>query len=520
MDMSNATAAGPSYGLLDVIFGTKPKEAEQGADGQGFQSLMNLIKGLKEKGKDERWLESSRTDQETVSGKSASEARVPVNPEMFASMALMQQQSMAQLRQEPQRMPEERAARETVPEGRARTAAPGLALPAVDPKAVNEMLREKSLPTLNEAEMKLLREVNGKIELVNRQSVPRPENIPLTEAAIPPEAAVPREQVRHESELAKAMRARGVEPRDLKGVEHDAAAAPEKLMTTETYLKMHEAFGQQATKKNERPQLKAESDRELRWNPSQPESKAPALAEDAKDKGDLFGRADRDGLERVLDPKGESRISHSSSMPFASALVQHMRSGASLEAKDVFLNGAKPSEMREVLLGEVASGVHTHAVRGGGEMKLVIHPEEMGEVKLKIGAKGGKIEVQVTTESREVADLIKSGSRDLENSLGEQNLQLTRFEVTVADNVVTSLESKGSLSEQLLQQNSQNGFAQQGNSSDERQFGRWDGGQGQREGTGFLASENEYGGEQAAQRPQARSQYPSRDSSRRLDVVA
>jgi len=518
MDISNATAAGPSYGLLDVIFGTKPEEAEQGADGQGFQSLMNLIKGLKEKGKEERWLESSRTDQETVSGKSASEARAPMNPEMFASMALMQQQAMAQAKQQLQQMPQEGAAAEMISEARARMAPAGQALPAVDPEQVNAMLREKSLPPLSEAEMKLLRDVNGKIETMNRNSVPGLEKAQFADAAAPnPEAAVSREHIRHQSELAKAMRARGVDPRDVKGVD-DAAAAPEKIMTTEAYLKMHETIGQQA-KKPEKAAVKAEADRDSRWNPVVTEQRAPATAESSREKSDLFGRADRENLDKGLETR-ESKISQPGSMHFASALVQHLKSGGSLEAKDVFLNGAKPQEMREVLLGEVASGVQMHAVRGGGEMKLVIHPEEMGEVKLKIGAKGGKVEVQITTESREVADLIKSGSRDLEASLGDQNLQLARFEVTVADSVVSSLENKGSLSEQLLQQNPQNGFQQQGAGSDDRQFARWDGGQGQREGSGFLAAENESGGERGAPRAQVRSHYPSRDASRRLDVVA
>ncbi len=48
MEMSNATAAGPSRGLLDMLFGAKGAE-EAGKDGQEFGGLMDLIKALKDK---------------------------------------------------------------------------------------------------------------------------------------------------------------------------------------------------------------------------------------------------------------------------------------------------------------------------------------------------------------------------------------------------------------------------------------------------------------------------------------
>ena len=50
MDISNATAAGPSYGILDVIMGKTPKEEK--AEGKEFEPMLNLIKAL-EKQKDE-----------------------------------------------------------------------------------------------------------------------------------------------------------------------------------------------------------------------------------------------------------------------------------------------------------------------------------------------------------------------------------------------------------------------------------------------------------------------------------
>jgi flagellar hook-length control protein FliK len=234
-----------------------------------------------------------------------------------------------------------------------------------------------------------------------------------------------------------------------------------------------------------------------------------------KSRPDLFQGSGKE-LDRILGV-GDRKSPRESALPFAASLAQHLKAQAP-EAKDVYLDGARPEQMRAELLGEVTNGVQLHAVKGGGEMRLVIHPEEMGEVKLRIAAaRDGKVEVHVTAENKEVAELIRSGSSDLKSSLSHQNLELARFEVTVSDHAVSSLEPKGSLSEQLLQQNPQNGFQQSG--GDGGRFARWDGGD-QRQGSRLMAQEENHRGEPAGRRAPAVRYNPVRDGSRRLDVVA
>lgn len=525
MDISNATAAGPSYGLLDVIFGTKPEEAEQG-DGKQFQPLMNLIQSLKKKGtEEEAKLEGSRTEKETATGKDAADSRVVGIPEMFASIALLQQQGMAFREALAQGVPmKEVPAKEVLlqamagAKAAARLPADAPPLGELDLKSVNAMLREKSLPPLNEAEAKLLGEVNAKMARADRDAVLRSLLGEQPPAPSEPKTADSRQDVAAER-LMQALSARGIDPEKLKSVEASAPAASEKFMNTETYLKMHESLGQQSGKKalgaDKNSKMEIESD--PRWSPAQAARESVAKQGGEQPKGDLFGGSAKD-MEKLLEG-ADRKASRESTMPFAASLVQHLKSGSALEAKDVYLDGTRPEEMRAELMGEVTSGVHLHAVRGGGEMKLVIHPEEMGEVKLKIAAaKDGKVEVHVTAESNEVADLIRSGSSDLKASLGDQNLQLTRFEVTVSDQSVSSLEQKGSLSEQLLQQNP-SGFQQPGAGSDDSRFARWEGQGEQRQGPEALASEQENRGEPARKSPVVRHN-PVRDNSHRLDVVA
>jgi flagellar hook-length control protein FliK len=154
-------------------------------------------------------------------------------------------------------------------------------------------------------------------------------------------------------------------------------------------------------------------------------------------------------------------------------------------------------------------------------MRLIIYPEQLGEVKLHVGTREGKVEVKITTENEDVAKVIRGGSRELETSLRDQNLSLTKFDVSVADGGVASLDnSKGSLSDQFLQQqNPQNNFSGMFG-RDDSQSSRWENQSGQGNtrdnSSGFMAQENE------SKRSSSFSKQTTRakDSSRKLDVVA
>jgi flagellar hook-length control protein FliK len=174
--------------------------------------------------------------------------------------------------------------------------------------------------------------------------------------------------------------------------------------------------------------------------------------------------------------------------------------------------------MRPTLLNEVNQGVSLQALKGGGEMRLVINPPELGEIKLQIGTKNGKVDVQVTAQNESVASVIRSGSKELERSLRDESLSLTKFDVTVTpDAPVAATDTRNSLSDQFLQQNQQNGFLQAG--ADDKGFNRWDGNQNQRQGSnaGSMAEDQ---GRNTASRPDSSRTTPSRDTTRRLDVVA
>lgn len=502
MDMSNATAAGPSYGLFDVLFGSAPKE--ETGDGQEFGPMMDIIKALN-KGKEELSQGGSRTDKGTVSEVGAGESRAMMASEKDAMAAELAQNRLEsetrdrELRERMQAlfgigMVQGPAAMNQAP------ATPEMpeALPTLDAKEINRALKEKSLPGLSESEQKLLEAVNGKLAATNA------------------EQALSAKEQASASALEKELAGKGINPRDIKSGEAQGTT-PEKIVSTETYLKMHEAFGKNQAKDAGVTKRLVAVDDVPPQGVSGPESLVRNAVAESEGKGknqDLLGNAHRQGLDK-LDGDSGSKVKGPGSGAFAE-MMQSLKGEGSLETKDVFLSG-KPEQMRPVLMGEVQQGVNVQALKGGGEMRLVVHPPELGEVHLKVGTKEGKVEVSVTAENNKVADMIRGGSKELESSLQDKNLTLAKFEVTVSDQVtVASSDTKSSQNDQFSSQN-QNGFLQ-GNGREGSSSARRESNQGREPNFGSFLDEPARSGPGTRVKNSARA--PVLSSAGRLDVVA
>lgn len=505
MDMANATASGPSYGLFDVLFGSGAKE--EAGDGQEFGPMMDIIKALN-KGKEELSQGISRTDKGTGTAAGGSESPA-VGATVGDVMAAELAQSKLDAEQRDRELRERMSALFGI--GALQAQAPKLnlvkepegaeGLEMLSAQDINRALKEKNLPGLNAAEQKLLEAVNGKLEQANLQGPAVQEDARL-------------------ASLQKELAAKRINPSDIKGGEAQGAT-PEKMLSTETYLKMHEAFGKGQAKDAAALKRDAVDSTDA---PAQGTAAAQNLMKNAiaesggKGQQDLLGNAHR----QVLEKPGEGLKSDAKGPAGAFAeMMQSLKGESKLDTKDVFLPGTKPEQMRPILMSEVQHGVNLNAVKGGGEMRLVVHPPEMGEVHLKVGTKEGKVEVSVTAENSQVADMIRDGSKDLENSLQDKNLTLAKFEVSVSDQLnVASSDTKSNLSDQFLGQN-QNGFSQ-GLGRDDSSSARREsdfGQQGQQSG-GFRSMNDDASGSSASRAKSTAARAPSRSSAGRLDVVA
>src|SRR5690606_27235591 len=91
---------------------------------------------------------------------------------------------------------------------------------------------------------------------------------------------------------------------------------------------------------------------------------------------------------------------------------------------------------------KIMTQAQTLAQKGGGEMKIQLNPEGLGEIHLKVHVKEGQVGLQMLTESQDAKKLIESSLNELKLALGEHKLNLNDIKVDVSQK----------MSQEMLQQ--------------------------------------------------------------------
>jgi len=193
-----------------------------------------------------------------------------------------------------------------------------------------------------------------------------------------------------------------------------------------------------------------------------PESPDPVTGGKAKDQGPLAG--DTLGLiHPELNGKGGVALSKST-LPF------------SVAPGTMQLNGAVvPGTMQrnrlssESVLG-VSQGIRELKASGGGEMRLRLKPDHLGELHLKVvsgGKTGSEIGLQIQASDERAKKILEESIGSLKDSLAGQSLSLNKVEVQV------SAPSAGSSSSNSFGQESRSDlFGQQFAQGDSKQSGQ------------------------------------------------
>ncbi|NUM87593.1 MAG: flagellar hook-length control protein FliK [Bdellovibrionales bacterium] len=448
MDMTNVTAGGPQYGLLDVLFGNVPEEPK---DGQATDPMMKLIEALGKK-VESNTVKQGWTEEETGLGEKAEEYRFVMVPGMYAVSNQGQEVPLDQLKMVP-----------------VREASEGSGEPPAKQKAGNQPmgpmpLLAQPVPPEVPAQGALPQETRKPVVLAASRETRQPAQESVARKTPAVEEAPPAQSPELQKLQAKAEQM-GLHPKQMEhGQMQEAAAradhgrtsrkqakAGERITTTEDFLQMKEA------PKSQKDLAPREIPQDLRGEAVKPAEKPVQGSQEVKPEPQHGRRLQLAGDEAPSRIKSGAKGALAGG-EFASELGG-MRAPEGAQVKDVFLKGQRPDEVRTGILGEVASSVGMQAVKGGGEMKLVIHPEHLGELKLKVGAKNGKVEVQVEAENKDVANILKSGKNDLQDALGDQNLSLAKFEVTVKEssNSNAGNDGRGGLANQQFDQQGQGG---------------------------------------------------------------
>lgn len=153
--------------------------------------------------------------------------------------------------------------------------------------------------------------------------------------------------------------------------------------------------------------------------------------------------------------------------------------------------------------------------RGGGEMKLEMKPEGMGQVQLKVSVDNGQVNIQMLTDNDAAKKALERGLSDLKANLAAQQLKVESMRVDVGNEIQKQMDQNQDSSREQARQFAQDFMSQ---FREERQGFR----QGLMEGSGMKSYGPPRGRAAVDPEPLSVAAKGSKksDASRRLNLVA
>lgn len=148
------------------------------------------------------------------------------------------------------------------------------------------------------------------------------------------------------------------------------------------------------------------------------------------------------GKDSSNDDKGDDSTDASS---MANQLTSENRMGGHEAVKGDFQSALKaqaPGAPQPMSAPELVQQAHLMVKDGGGEMKVTLHPDGLGEVAMRVSVTDGKVNVQMITESDEAKKLIERQIGDLKSGLAQNHLQVESIKVDTASNLGKQLEQQ------------------------------------------------------------------------------
>jgi flagellar hook-length control protein FliK len=222
----------------------------------------------------------------------------------------------------------------------------------------------------------------------------------------------------------------------------------------------------------------------------------------------IFGGGGKD-----KDSAGDDGDTQGGSQNIAQALTPaEARLGANDSVKGDFQAAlaAKNQGPQPMAVPELVQQAHMMVKDGGGDMKVTLHPEGLGEVALRVSVTDGKVNVQMITESDEAKKLIERSIGDLKTGLSQNHLQVDSIKIDTATNLGKQLEQQYQDAQRQQAQAAMEQFRQEGGGQWRRSF--FD--------TGVVNPYHTQGDAPRDTQAPAASRAQSVNGSRRLDLVA
>ena len=383
MDMSNATNAGPSHGLLDLLFGTVPEEEGKkiAKNKSDFDPILALMNALDKKSAE---VTKENSDETGVVGATAHEAsgQNPIPPhEVFSDNRPNTVEGLAQMNLKPEVLS---------------------ALKAQDKAEILKLIESRK------AELKRQMPSLGELEkVIQKEGL---EKVLSTGSVAQIMHKLENKQVRPEMSAAEFLSLSQSQQTQFKVNNSRDKAGPLPV-----------AVPNNAT-------LAA------------PVNNSPIAAEAVQSTSSVTTSASPIGMNISQfggnssnfgsQPDGSSGGAMDESAIFGTTAAAVANAGPD----DVLiLENRSESALQMEVVPKVVQNIGYIARKGGGEMKMTIRPQELGEIRLEVATVNNQVKVRMIVDSPQIAAAINNGSHALTEALSQQGLSLNNIEVIVRE---------------------------------------------------------------------------------------
>ena len=176
----------------------------------------------------------------------------------------------------------------------------------------------------------------------------------------------------------------------------------------------------------------------------QPQNAQPVVAQN-QTQPSFQNILDAANTDSVIEPTTQA-VQSTNMAAFANggeAEQQMDMSGGDFAAQDMNINKATKTQGSEFMIKapqptenemsenirEIINKAQVMVKKGGGEMKVSLRPEGMGNVNLKVNVVGGDVRVEMITASDETRKVLEKGLGDLKDNLSLQKLNVEQIKV-------------------------------------------------------------------------------------------
>jgi flagellar hook-length control protein FliK len=154
------------------------------------------------------------------------------------------------------------------------------------------------------------------------------------------------------------------------------------------------------------------------------ESQGDLGSDSGSDKGDSFFSGDARVLNHTAPTHADAK---SNKFEFASMLGGAQVAGASKGESDV----------SQASIQQIMKQAQYMIKKGGGESKIQMSPDGLGQLHMKVVVNDGKVNLEMTAETKEAKKALESSLNDLKANLGQHKLTVEQVKVDVGNQLAS-----------------------------------------------------------------------------------